>query len=122
IVQASQAAHELSGLNVLYRTFEKAFPLTFNDGTTLSCSVDSPSPGTFSVPTCLKGQTAQNLEAQLHRPDGMTFDLLLSAGPLRDSQQGVLGCLFTLNDISERKRAEDALRQSEDKLRRQAEE
>jgi PAS domain S-box-containing protein len=122
IVQASQAAHELSGLNVLYRTFEKAFPLTFNDGTTLSCSVDSPSPGTFSVPLCLKGQTVQNLEAQLHRPDGKTFDLLLSAGPLRDSQQGVLGCLFTLNDISERKRAEDALRQSEENLRRQADE
>jgi PAS domain S-box-containing protein len=122
IVQASQAAHELSGFNVLHRTFEEAFPLTFKDGTNLSCSVDSHSPGTFSVPACLKGHTAQNLEAQLHRPDGKTFDLLLSAGPLRDSQQRVLGCLFTLNDISERKRAEDALRQSEEKLRRQAEE
>ena len=43
-------------------------------------------------------------------------------GAARDSQHGVLGCLFTLNDISERKRAEDALRQSEEKLRRQAEE
>jgi PAS domain S-box-containing protein len=122
IVQASQAAHELSGLNVLHRTFEEAFPLTFKDGTTLSCSVDPHSPGTFSVPTCLKGQTVQNLEAQLHRPDGRQFDLLLSAGPLRDSQQRVLGCLFTLNDISERKRAEDALRQSEEKLRQQAQE
>ena len=122
IVQASQAAHELSGLNVLHRTFEEAFPLTFKDGTTLSCSVDSDSPGTFSVPTCLKGHTVQNLEAQLRRPDGKQFDLLLSAGPLRDSQQRVLGCLFTLTDISERKRAEDALRQSEEKLRRQAQE
>jgi signal transduction histidine kinase len=122
IVQASQAAHELSGLNVLHRTFEEAFPLTFKDGTTLSCSVDPHSPGTFSVPLCLKGHTVQNLEAQLHRPDGKTFDLLLSAGPLRDSQQRVLGCLFTLTDISERKRAEDALRQSEEKLRRQAQE
>jgi two-component system, NtrC family, sensor kinase len=122
IVQASQAAHELSGFNVLHRTCEEAFPLTFKDGTTLSCSVDSDSPGTFSVPTCLKGHTVQNLEAQLCRPDGKQFDLLLSAGPLRDSQQRVLGCLFTLNDISERKRAEDALRQSEEKLRRQAQE
>ncbi len=116
IVQASQAAHELSGFNVLYRSFEEAFPLTFKDGTTLSCSVDSHSPGTFSVPACLKGQTVQNLEAQLHRSDGKKFDLLLSAGPLRDSQQRVLGCLFTLNDISERTLAEDALRESEEKL------
>src|SRR6266436_7901388 len=122
IVQASQAAHELSGLNVLHRAFEEAFPLTFKDGTTLSCSVDSHSPGTFSVPLCLEGHTVQNFEAQLHRPDGKKFDLLLSAGPLRDSQQQVLGCLFTLNDISERKRAEDALRQSEEKLRQQAQE
>ena len=122
IIQASQAAHELSGLDVLHRTFEEAFPLTFKDGTTLSCSVDPDSPGTFSVPLCLKGHTVQNLEAQLHRPDGKTFDLLLSAGPLRDSQRRALGCLFTLNDISERKRAEDALRQSEEKLRQQAQE
>jgi PAS domain S-box-containing protein len=122
IVQASQAARELSGLNVLHRTFEEAFPLTFKDGTTLSCSVDSHSPGTFSVPACLKGHTVQNLEAQLHRPDGKKFDLLVSAGPLRDSQQRVLGCLFTLNDISERTLAEEALRQSEEKLRRQAQE
>ena len=122
IIQASQAAHELSGFNVLHRTFEEAFPLTFKDGTTLSCSVDPHSPGTFSVPLCLKGHTVQNLEAQLHRPDGKTFDLLLSAGPLRDSQRRALGCLFTLNDISERKRAEDALRQSEEKLRQQAQE
>ena len=122
IVQASQAAHELSGFNVLHRTFEEAFPLTFKDGTTLSCSVDSHSPGTFSLPACLKGHTVQNLEAQLHRPDGKKVDLLLSAGPLRDSQQRVLGCLFTLNDISERTRAEEALRQSEEKLRQQAQE
>ena len=121
IIQASQAAHELSGFNVLHRTFEEAFPLTFKDGTILSCSMDASSPGTFSVPACLKGHMVQNLEAQLHRPDGKRFDLLVSAGPLRDSQKRVLGCLFTLNDISERKRAEDALRQSEEKLRRQAE-
>ncbi|HJU62849.1 MAG TPA: PAS domain S-box protein, partial [Candidatus Binatia bacterium] len=122
IIQASHAAHELSGFNVLHRSFEEAFPLTFKDGTTLSCSVDSHSPGTFSVPACLNGQTVQNLEAQLHRPDGKKFDLLLSAGPLRDSQQRVLGCLFTLNDISERTLAEEALRQSEEKLRQQAHE
>jgi PAS domain S-box-containing protein len=122
IVQASQAAHELSGFNVLHRTFEEAFPLTFKDGTTLSCSVDSHSPGTFSVPTCVKGHTVQNLEAQLRRSDGRQFDVLLSAGPLCDSQQRVLGCLFTLNDISDRTLAEEALRQSEEKLRRQAQE
>lgn len=122
IVQASQAAHDLSGSNVLQRTFEEAFPLSFKDGTTLTCSVDSHSAGAFSVPACLQGHTVQNLEAQLHRPDGKQFDLLVSAGPLRDSQQRVLGCLFTLNDISDRTAAEEALRRSEEELRKQAQE
>ena len=121
IVQASQAAHELSGFNVLHRSFDEAFPLTFKDGTILSCSVDSHS-HTFSVVACTQGHRVQNVEAQLQRQDGKTFDLLVSAGPLHDSQQGVLGCLFTLNDISDRTAAEKALRRSEEQLRKQAQE
>jgi PAS domain S-box-containing protein len=54
IVQASQAAHELSGFNVLQRAFDQAFPLTFKDGTTLSCSVDTDAPKTFSVASCME--------------------------------------------------------------------
>jgi signal transduction histidine kinase len=122
IVQASQAAHDLSGSNVVQRTFDQAFPLTFKDGTSMSCSADADAPKTFSVASCIEGQTVQNLEAQLRRRDGKTFDLLVSAGPLRDSQQRLLGCLFTLNDISARTRAEEALRQSEERLRTQAQE
>ena len=122
IIQASQAAHDLSGANVLHRTFEEAFPLTFKDGTALTCAVDSHSAAGFSVPACVQGHTIQNLEAQLQRQDGKKFDLLVSAGPLRDSQQRVLGCLFTLNDISDRTAAEEALRRSEEQLRKQAQE
>jgi PAS domain S-box-containing protein len=122
IIQASQAAHDLSGSNVLHRAFEEAFPLTFKDGTVLTCAVDSHSAAGFSVPACIQGHTIQNVEAQLQRQDGKKFDLLISAGPLRDSQQRVLGCLFTLNDISERTAAEEALRRSEEQLRKQAQE
>ena len=122
IIQASQAAHDLSGANVLHRTFEEVFPLTFKDGTALTCEVDSHSAAGFSLPACLLGHKVQNLETQLQRQDGKKFDLLVSAGPLRDSQQRVLGCLFTLNDISDRTAAEDALRRSEEQLRKQAQE
>jgi PAS domain S-box-containing protein len=122
IIQASRAAHELSGGNVLGRPFEDAFALRFADGTILGCSADTTSPDTFSVAGCLGGRTLQNVEARLERASGEKFDLLVSAGPLRDSRQRVLGCLFTLNDISERKQAEDVLRQSEEKLRQQTQE
>jgi signal transduction histidine kinase len=46
----------------------------------------------------------------------------MSAGPLRDSQQRALGCVFTLSDITDRKRAEEGLRRNEETLRRQAQE
>jgi PAS domain S-box-containing protein len=123
IVQASRAAHVMAGMNVLYQSFEEAFPLEFTDGTDFNCSPDeAASRGVFSVATCLGGRTVQNVEVQFHRSDGRRFDLLMSAGPLRDSQQEVLGCVFTLSDITDRKRAEESLRQSEEKMRQQAQE
>jgi PAS domain S-box-containing protein len=122
IIQASHAAHELSGSDVLHRSFEQAFPLKFNDGTILTCAADPDSSEAFSIAACLGGRTVQGLEVKLERTDGKQFDLLLSAGPLRDSYQRVLGCLFTLRDITQRKRWEEALRESEERLRQQAHE
>jgi PAS domain S-box-containing protein len=122
IIQASQAAHDLSGSNVLRRSFEQAFPLKFNDGTIVSCAADPDSSEAFSIAACLGGRTVQGLEVKLERLDGKQFDLLLSAGPLRDSYQRVLGCLFTLRDITQRKHSEKTLRESEEQLRKQAHE
>jgi PAS domain S-box-containing protein len=119
IIRASNAAHDLSGTNVLHRQFEQVFPVTFKDGTGLTCTAEPP--GTFSIAACLGGQTLQSVEVELQRPDGKKFDLLLSAGPLRDSQKA-LGCLFTLRDVTQRKRSEEALRQSEERFRQQAQE
>ena len=44
----------------------------------------------------------------------------MSAGPLHDLEERVLGCVFTFSDISKLKRAEEALRASEQRLREQA--
>ncbi|HEY2986760.1 MAG TPA: PAS domain S-box protein [Candidatus Binatia bacterium] len=107
IIQASRAAHELTGTNVLHRTFDEVFPLSKN-GAPIGCAVEETGAENGSFTTrCLEGQTVQSLEVQFEGRDGKKFDLLMSAGPLRDSQEQALGCVFTLTDVSRLKEAEE---------------
>ena len=92
IVRASRAAHQLCGRNPVLQPFESVFPPL------------SPAPA-------LRGETLRGIEVRLDRPgDGRKLDLLLSAGPLRDDHQRIVGCVATLTDITERKRVEENLR------------
>jgi two-component system sensor histidine kinase/response regulator len=50
-------------------------------------------------------------------PDGRTIHLLTSKIPLRDSAGNIVGVLGVYEDISERKRMEENLRRSEERLR-----
>ena len=50
------------------------------------------------------------------RKDGSRFPVWLSVSALRDSQRNVIGFLGLANDITERKRAEEALHRSEQKF------
>ena len=52
--------------------------------------------------------------------DGRSIHLLLNAIALRDSQGNVIGATGTASDVTERKQAEDALRQSETREREKA--
>ncbi len=49
--------------------------------------------------------------------DGEEIDVSISAYPLRDAGGAVIGGVAMLEDISERRRAEEALRESEERLR-----
>jgi PAS domain S-box-containing protein len=64
------------------------------------------------------GQPAINREGSFTKPDGSVIWFLTSKVPLRDATGRVSGLAGINLDITERKRAEEALRDSEGKLRR----
>jgi two-component system, cell cycle sensor histidine kinase and response regulator CckA len=63
-------------------------------------------------------RTLWSCESALVRPDGATITMSLSAAPMRDDAGRVTGVVITLFDLSQRKRAEEALRRSEERYRR----
>ena len=55
-------------------------------------------------------------QARLRYCNGKLFHLLVSAGPLRDHREEIIGCVITLFDITEQKEMEDELRKARDEL------
>ncbi len=65
----------------------------------------------------LSGEPVRNVETQRLAKDGQTIDVSLSAAPLADRNGAVIGIVNALVDITPRKRAERAVRESEAKYR-----
>lgn len=63
------------------------------------------------------GTTLAGVELRRQRKDGSSIDIALSAAPLRDDGDTVAGVMAVLVDITEAKRSEQALRESEAKYR-----
>jgi PAS domain S-box-containing protein/putative nucleotidyltransferase with HDIG domain len=61
----------------------------------------------------LQGGMVYNRELVLNHKTGRPIELSLAAAPVRDSIGAIGGAIIILNDITERKRAEEALRKSE---------
>jgi PAS domain S-box-containing protein len=66
----------------------------------------------------LKTGTRGQTEYTVLRPDGSTVPIELSSVMSRDAQGRPIGAMAIIRDISERKQAQEALRQSEEKHRR----
>jgi PAS domain S-box-containing protein len=68
----------------------------------------------WAVPRALRGETVANEEYRLRRKDtGETWIGSYSFGPVRDHEGAIIGSVVVGRDITEQKRAEEALRKSE---------
>ena len=64
----------------------------------------------------LRGRPARSMEGRVHRPDGSELVLLWNVSRLRDGQKNAFDIIAVAQDISQRQRAESALREREARL------
>ena len=64
-----------------------------------------------------KGETIVGQLMRIQRFDGSEAFVLNSASPVRDMDGNIVGCAVAIQDITELRRAEEALRESEQRLR-----
>jgi PAS domain S-box-containing protein len=100
IVRRSESATSLARKPVLMGSFDRVFPLMASG---------LPFDTTRILSAAHTGEKISGVEVSMPQPDGNLSALLVSASPLSSDGNELLGCVITLTEITERKRAEEAL-------------
>lgn len=107
LIRAGGAARRLCGRDPIGLRFDEAFALRRQ----------GEPPGsryTLPISRVVSGETIRGLKLHLECADsGRSSELLLSVGPLRDSEGFAVGFVATLTDVTELRRAEEALREAD---------
>ncbi|MBK8594545.1 MAG: PAS domain-containing protein [Holophagales bacterium] len=103
IIRASRSAEVLCGRNPFLSSFDEAFPL-FLAGESAARGVAA---------RALAGDVLRAVPGWLSRASGETVDLQVSAAPLLGEGGESHGCVVTMVDVSEERRAQAALREAD---------
>lgn len=107
VTRASRAAEQLCGCSPLRASFDAAYPVVLS----------SPLLAGGLASTALQGAVTRAEPATLTRVDGTRAYLLVSAAPIHGLDNRTIGCVITMVDVSEHRRAEEELGAAEERVR-----
>jgi PAS domain S-box-containing protein len=110
IIRASRAAERFASGAMLLRQFDEVFCLRSKSETKDYTLAEI-------LSTAEREGSISSIEAAARRPDGEVLDVLVSASVLSGADSERLGSVILVSDVSGLRRAENALRESESRLR-----
>ena len=107
IIRASQSTDRLFGSSPIFRGFDEAFHLYHPDGTP------------FVLLSAISDNILSAVEVTFKSADKETFSFLLRANSLAAANQGVIGIVVVMVDVTERHKMEMALQKAHNELEHQ---